>query len=335
MRGALTDWTEEMRRAGSRESATWTRAALAALVNAVGERLTKRLHARHFAEAIAANAARTDKRGRPLSMAAQRSYYKAMRRFSAHLHRRGLTASDLAADAVRAMELRGEALPWRTPAGARAMGRGKVQLANVAEARAYLKACTQDEDPERRVAAALPLLCGLSSGEVRNLRARDVDFAGRVLWVRDEPKGAEPVADPVREPYHVKTAARRRSVALPARLVPDMRKLVVRVHAGDLLFQAIEERKGPRERWQRSGKAHGRGWLHDLVRAVCARAEVTVVCPHGLRDTYSTLRAVLLGETAADIGDALGHADRGRTASRHYIGERRTEPALPARRRKA
>lgn len=70
------------------------------------------------------------------------------------------------------------------------------------------------------------------------------------------------------------------------------------------------------------------GWLLDLVHRVCRDAEVRVVCPHGLRATHASLRRIVVDEAVAKIGDALGHADHGKTAKNHYVGAAATVPVL-------
>lgn len=53
-----------------------------------------------------------------------------------------------------------------------------------------------------------------------------------------------------------------------------------------------------------------------------------MVCLHGLRATHSSLRAAVADEAVAKIGDALGHADHGKTAANHYVGASAKVPVL-------
>ena len=53
-----------------------------------------------------------------------------------------------------------------------------------------------------------------------------------------------------------------------------------------------------------------------------------MVCPHGLRATHASLRATVVDEAVSRIGDALGHADHGKTAAAHYVGVQATVPVL-------
>ena len=82
------------------------------------------------------------------------------------------------------------------------------------------------------------------------------------------------------------------------------------------------------ESWRKLGQPLGETWIWKVVRKVCVAAKTRIVCPHGLRDTYSTIIAALSGAAAPDIGRLLGHADAGRTARRHYIGEPEHRKAL-------
>ena len=82
------------------------------------------------------------------------------------------------------------------------------------------------------------------------------------------------------------------------------------------------------EPWKRSDEPRTATWLRKLVRRVCKAAQVKVVCPHGLRATHASLRATVADQAVATIGDALGHADHGKTAAAHYVGAAATVPVL-------
>jgi len=174
----------------------------------------------------------------------------------------------------------------------------------------YLRAAMARPTAEHRVAAILPLLSGLSSGELRHLTAGQVDVQGRTIWVSDEDQ----------EGWHVKTADRRRSLPLPAGLEDDVAELLVGRAPEDLLFHQADSGS--------PGKPRNKTWLRRLVRSVCEAAGVRVVCPHGLRGTYATMLVALQRRELADVGIALGHADAGRTAARHYVGAEPQRPAL-------
>ena len=48
----------------------------------------------------------------------------------------------------------------------------------------------------------------------------------------------------------------------------------------------------------------------------------------GLRATHASLRATVADQAVATIGDALVHADHGKTAAAHYVGAAAKVPAL-------
>ena len=168
---------------------------------------------------------------------------------------------------------------------------------------AFLKAALELQTAVRRVASQLPLRCGLSSGEVLHLTALHVDPVGDQLWIGDAEDGS----------WDVKTASRRRSAPIPSRLRADVEELAA---GGGYLFA------------QPDGSPRSRTWLLKLVKLVCRTADVRVVSPHGLRDTYSSLLRARQRRSLADIGDVLGHADGGRTAARHYVGAPESRPEL-------
>lgn len=201
--------------------------------------------------------------------------------------------------------------PWLGKRARRMVGRGKPQLRNVAEAQAYLAAAARLPEPARRVAAVLPLLCGLRSGEVRHLRVSDLDFEAGRIWVRsddeDEPDG-----------WEVKTAGSRRTVDLPASLRQDLVALCHLQRSHEFVFRSRRRRGEP---WETS-------WLQRLVASVCRKAGTKVICPHGLRGTYTSILAAVTGASAPDIARLLGHVDDGPTARRHYIGLAEHRPAL-------
>ena len=170
---------------------------------------------------------------------------------------------------------------------------------------------------KKRVAALLPLLGGLSSGEVLHLQVGDVDLSGSVIWIRAD-EDAEIPSD-----WDVKSASRCRSVELPDLLRADLEALARGRGPETYLFQ-----QRVRGSVGKAGTPRSPGWLRKLVRRVCEDAGVRVVPPHGLRDTHASVMRALLGRSPAQIGEALGHGDHGRTAERHYIGAPRQAPTL-------
>ncbi len=307
------------RQSGNAETEAFAKCALKPLVKARGDHLAANLSANALAAFL------RDIEGR--AMATRRSYWKCLMRFMAWLRKRGVLHKDVAADYLRQRDRMDEPLPWRTRAGARELGRGKAQLRNQSEVEAYLatalalthpittpKAMREQLAAERRVAATLPLLCGLASGEVLHLKVGDVDLEAGIGYVRD---GGAAEADG----WHVKTAARNGEWEIPQVLRADLTWLTEgRAPDAFLLHDDCN-------------KPHTRGWLRDLVVEVCAKASVEgqpvrKVCPHGLRGTHATLLRVLLGRGIGDIADALRHGDEGRTATRHYVGAPERRQAL-------
>lgn len=293
---AIGAYLDHLRRIGDRpETIDWTRRALARLspdtmITALGP-----AHLDRYLRAVEG-----------LAMSTRRSYWLALTRWSAWIAAERWTVHDVAAAFVAR---RRDPLPWATRAGAREIGRGKPQLRGEAEAIAYVAAAGALPTAEERVAAQLPIRCGLSSGEVLHLTDRSIDLAGDQIWIGDAEDGS----------WSVKTASRRRNVPIPAALRADL--------------IALASRPG----WIFRGRMRGTveierprcaSWLRGLVRRVCTSAGVLVVSPHGLRDTYASLLRARQRRSIADIGDALGHGDRGRTAARHYIGAPEHKPEL-------
>jgi integrase len=202
--------------------------------------------------------------------------------------------------------------PWTGKRAQRRINRGKPQLHGTADAKLYLVAALQHDTAEERVAAALPLLCGLRSGEVRHLRAGDVDLALQAIWVRpDEAVGAGGGWD-------VKTASSVRTVPIPDELRDDLLRLRAHKADRDPIF------------WSRRSKTglYEAAWLRRLVQRTCRAAGVKVVSPHGLRGTFVSICAALGRLSAPDIARLVGHADHGATVRRNYLGTGEHGPAL-------
>ena len=110
----------------------------------------------------------------------------------------------------------------------------------------------------------------------------------------------------------------------------DLKVLVDGLVPTMFVFRSVEARTqtGKKADWKRSNEPRSATWLLELVHRVCRDAEVRTVCPHGLRATHASLRRIVADEAVAKIGDALGHADHGRTAAAHYVGAAATVPVL-------
>ncbi len=159
---------------------------------------------------------------------------------------------------------------------------GKEQLSGD-EARKLLDFCLSAYANGKQH-AIIPLLClglALRASEVAGLDARDVDDSGRTLRIR-----------------HSKTAAGIRRLE-----VADAIAVCLAHQAKDRVGQLIP------------GATPASVYHH--VKRYCARAGVTVVCPHGLRGTHATLAAGR-GATSALLMEALGHTNIAVT-KRHYI----------------
>jgi integrase len=142
----------------------------------------------------------------------------------------------------------------------------------------------------RALALMVQVLLGLRSGEVLNLRKRDVDCGGKVLVIEG-----------------TKTKNAKRTLELDAPIVRDL--LLRRCESlppEGLLFapDGATSRLSTTTLWK---------GLH----LYCRRAGVPQVCPHSLRGLHSTL-AVKAGATSTYVAQALGHGSDSVTR-RHYI----------------
>ena len=293
-------YADHLERTKSIASRDWLINSTKAINRLSGHILIKSLRRAHVEKYVAETA--------DLAMATRRSYWRAFRRMVDYWNRRGWISTDPIGAYLNTIERRGEDLPWKTNAGAAQIGRGKAQLRSESEARRYLKAALALDTSERRVAAALPLLTGIASGELRHLTAGRIDVAGGAIWIDDYDVDG----------WTVKTATRRRSLPIPAVLECDLRLLTAGRDPDDLVFTQRGEPNRPR----------GRTWLRDLVRSVCKAAAVRVVNPHGLRGSFASLLVERERRALADVGLVLGHADEGRTAARNYIGAAERRPEL-------
>jgi integrase len=326
-------YTESVAVNNSAASATFEAAALASLVRLSGSLNANRLDVRHIEAAIAEMTKSPTRFGTAPSLATQRSYAKAVLRFCAYLKRRGLHPRDVGQDWQEMRARRDTPLPWATKTGVKALGRGKDQLRNESEARTYLDAALEltaayntpeavfdAVSAERRVAACLPLLCGLRSGEVLHLRVGDIDLGSATGYIRDGATFGD---------WHVKTASATRTFQIP----PVLRQDLVLLTNGQVADKYLmRDRLGTGD-----NTPHTKGWLNDLVHHVCDIARVglgssatpvKIVTAQGLRGTYASLLRVALEMHVGDIATALGHADAGRTATRHYIGAAEKAPVL-------
>jgi integrase len=155
----------------------------------------------------------------------------------------------------------------------------------------------------RALALLVQVLLGLRSGEVLNLRKRDLDCGGRRVVIEgtknDNAKRTVELKD---APMAMELLARR-----VATLAPDA-----------LIF-------APADQACRASTTV----LHKALRRFCKLACVPVVCPHSLRGLNATL-AVEAGATCALVARALGHGSDAVTR-RHYIAPSALDSARSAR----
>jgi integrase len=212
-------------------------------------------------------------------LVAQAAYEELQRDYAADTHRMTLKA---ARQMWRDLNGRSAPNPWRevTPAGK--PKKGKVQL-TVDESRAFLASALQIAEYQKGgVAAALCLTMALRSSEIVSLKGRDIDDGGRLLWVQ---RG--------------KTESARRCLEVPDVLQAHLVRLAKAAGPRGLLF------------------TFDRRSVYYHVEQVCDAANVTKVCPHGLRGTHATI-ARSAGATAHIVAAALGHSSPAVTHA-HYI----------------
>lgn len=168
----------------------------------------------------------------------------------------------------------------------------KPQLASEADCKRYLAAALTLTDPAERIGAILPISNGLRSGEIRNLRKRDIDFTAGDIALRGG---------------HLKTEQAEGGADLPEILRADFAELC-RTRLPHALVLA-----------SRTGRAHFPDWLSDICVKVCAMANLPRTTPHGLRRSYTTWH-LKKGRRAVDISGFLGHGDAGQTVMDNYAG---------------
>lgn len=175
--------------------------------------------------------------------------------------------------------------------GRRRCGKPKLSLD---ESRKYLATClVQATSPDPKVkhaaiAASMPLVFGLRSGEVLNRQAKDVDDDGRILRITS-----------------AKSRAGIRSLQVPEWFRPYLLDLAKGLKPEDKIF--------PREKT----------WLHRHVVNICKLAGVSRVVPHGLRGTHGDL-ALVAAATPLQVSQALGHESL-TTTFRHYVSPQLAE----------
>lgn len=170
------------------------------------------------------------------------------------------------------------------PEGRRKCGKKKLTLD---ESRKYLATClmqatsTDSRVRQAAIAACMPLVFGMRSGEVLGLVVKDIDDGGQILRITS-----------------AKTRAGIRSLQIPEWFQPHLASLTK--------DQPSDARLFPREKT----------WLHRHCVNMCKLAGVSRVVPHGLRGVHADL-SILAAATPLQVSEALGHTNTGITF-RHY-----------------
>lgn len=167
--------------------------------------------------------------------------------------------------------------------------KGKPQL-RIDEARRFQSACLELAPRDDGAVLSLAyLLLGARAGEIVLREARDVDDAGRLLWIPDS-----------------KTQAGRRQLGVPEQLAPHLHRLAAARPASALLFAHAEHRVRPQD------------WAREQVTRLCRIAGVPRVTPQGLRGTLATMGREV-GNTSQQVADLLGHASPAITEGGAYV----------------
>jgi integrase len=181
--------------------------------------------------------------------------------------------------------------------------RGKAQL-HIDEARRFVDLALQYPDDPLAIASAAMVFTGLRPGEVMNLRVRDYDAGGTILWV-----------------VRSKTEAGRRGVEVTEVFRPYLANLVRNRGSMDYLFAVDPQRK----RSSKDEYKQRRDALLRRTRSLCEEGKLPVVCSHSMRGLHSTL-ATGVGTTGDAVAKAMGHASVA-VGQRHYIDQNVRENA--------
>ena len=172
------------------------------------------------------------------------------------------------------------ASPFRDVRPVGKVNAGKPQL-RMEEARRFTEAAISYFEETQRplaVGALVALTMGLRSSEVLDRVVRDLDDGARYLWIDAG-----------------KTANARRHLEVPELVQPYLLRLAAGKRPDAHLFG--ESRSGGRRYPQK---------MWDMVRRLCQRAAVPIVCTHSLRGLWATL-AVQSGAASHVVAANLGH----------------------------
>ena len=167
---------------------------------------------------------------------------------------------------------------------------GKPQL-RIEEARRFTEAAVsyfEETQCPLAIGALLALTMGLRTSEVLDRVVRDLDDGARYLWIDAG-----------------KTANARRHLEVPELVQPYLLRLAAGKRPDEHLFG--ESRSGGRRYPQK---------MWEMVRRLCQRAAVPVVCTHSLRGLWATL-AVQSGAASHVVAANLGHHSF-QVTERHY-----------------
>lgn len=193
--------------------------------------------------------------------------------------------------------------PFRDVKPVGKLNTGKPQL-RIEEARRFTVAAIEYFEKTRRplaIGALLALSMGLRTSEVLDRVVRDLDDGARYLWIDAG-----------------KTANARRHLEVPELVQPYLLLLATGKQPDDFLFGASESggRRYPQKMW-------------EMVRRLCQRAGVPVVCTHSLRGLWATL-AVQSGAASHVVAANLGHHSF-QVTERHYAQGSAVKNAATAR----
>jgi integrase len=180
---------------------------------------------------------------------------------------------------------------------------GKPQL-RIEEARRFTEAAIRYFEETQRplaIGALVALTMGLRTSEVLDRVVRDLDDGARYLWIDAG-----------------KTANARRHLEVPEPVQPYLLHLAAGKRPEELLFGATEG--GGRRYSQR---------MWEMVRRLCRRAGVPLICTHSLRGLWATL-AVQSGAASHVVAANLGHHSF-QVTERHYAQGAAVKNAATAR----
>ncbi len=182
------------------------------------------------------------------------------------------------------------ASPFRDVKPVGKVNAGKSQL-RIEEARRFTAAAIgyfEETQQSLAIGALVALTMGLRTSEVLDRVVRDLDDGARYLWIDAG-----------------KTANARRHLEVPELVQPYLLRLAAGKRPDEHLFG--ESRSGGRRYRQK---------MWEMVRKLCQRAAVPVVCTHSLRGLWATL-AVQSGAASHVVAANLGHHSF-QVTERHY-----------------